>query len=383
MKLFSNLEMVTTILIYIFLSMALALSISPFIIKTLKSYGIIRKASRNIQYNDTKNGKPIMGGLIFIIPIIILGIIANYNIASSVAVNNSNTIFSGSIEILLLTFAISAILGALDDILNIYGTERPVRNIGRVIRLIFVHKSTAKRIKLAILLPWDIYKNFFFMMGSNPGKGIQAHEKIIVQVFIGIILCWWIYFHLNINTIWIPGIGDIFVGIFMIPIIIGTLILTSNAVNISDGMDGLSSGMSIISLCGFLIAATLGVKNEPIAIICAISIGSLLVYFFFNTKPAILEMGDTGSLALGTLLASIAFAINRPILLIPFCGIFYLELFSSIIQGLGRRILGRRIFRMAPLHHHFEMMDIPEEKIVFGFWIASMILFLIGMNLII
>lgn len=370
--------MLEQILGYFFASLILAFITAPIIIFFLKKFGIRRINSRNIQ-NDIKNGKPIMGGLIFIIPIIIAGIYANYNVNSSISTNISSDFFSGSIKILLVTFIISAVLGGVDDVLNIYGKERPIRSLKKAIRIMLVHKSIFERIKLAFLLPWNVYKNFFFILGSFPGKGVQAHEKILVQFIIGSLLSWWVYFHLGISSIWVPFFGDLFVGIFMIPIVIFTLILTSNAVNISDGMDGLSSGLAIISLCGFLLVSTINSLNEPIAIICSIAIGALIAYLFYNAKPAIVEMGDTGSLSLGALIASIAFTTNRPILLIFFCGIFYLELLSSLIQGIGRRILGRRIFRMAPLHHHLEMMGVSEAKIVFGFWISAMILFIAGL----
>jgi len=371
--------MLKLIIIYFIAGVSLAFLIAPIAITALRRYGIIRVNSRNIQANDTKSGKPIMGGLIFIIPIFILGVIANYTVQSSISNNINSFIYSGSIKIVLLTFGISALLGGIDDILNIYGTERPIRSFKRMLRLIFIHKSIIERIKLILLLPWNAYKSFFFILGSHPGKGIQAHEKIIVQFIVGLILSWWVYFYLGFEYLWIPYIGNIFLGIFMIPLIILTLILTTNAVNITDGMDGLSSGISIIALSGFLLVSSISSKNEPIAIMCAISIGALITYLFFNAKPALVEMGDTGSLALGTLLASIAFSTNRPILLIFFCGVFYLELLSSVIQGLGRRILGRRIFKMAPLHHHFEMKGMSEEKIVVSFWIMAMIFFMGGL----
>lgn len=371
--------MFNLILVYMSLSLLLSLMMAPLIIDTLKNLGIKRQNSRNVQEVDVKTGTPIMGGLIFIIPIILLGIVANYNVTSSLASAERADLLGGSIKILLTTFVISAILGGMDDILNIYGTERPVKSFKRIARLILIHKSIFQRVKTLILLPWTAYKSFFFMLGSNPGKGIQAHEKILVQVFVGLIMSWWIYGRLGFDTLWIPYFGDIFIGIFMIPLIIFSIVLTSNAVNISDGMDGLSSGLSIISFCGFLLAATISIKNEPIAIICAIAIGSLLTYLFFNAKPAIVEMGDVGSLALGTLLAGVAFSLNRPILLLPFCGVFYLEILTSLIQGMGRRILGRRIFKMAPLHHHFEMLGLKEETVVIRLWILAMIFFMVGL----
>ena len=180
------------------------------------------------------------------------------------------------------------------------------------------------------------------------------------------------------SHIWFPLLGNIEVGLLIVPFIILTIVTMTNAVNLTDGLDGLSSGLALIAFVGFLITALI-VGNKPVAIICALSIGALLPYLYFNTPPARIQMGDVGSLALGTLLASIAFSLNRPFLLLFFGGIFVLELLSSLIQGLGRRILGRRIFKMAPLHHHFEMLGWSEEKITIRFWVFGMILSLFGL----
>ncbi len=355
--------------------------IAPILIDFLKDFGVIRTNSRNMSDGE-KNGTPIMGGIIFIIPTLILGIIANYTIVSSLSTVGTFDIFSGSIKILLTTFAISALLGGIDDMLNIFGVERSFKDMRRILKLIKVHKSYFQRIKMTLMLPWTAYKNFFFILGSNPGKGIQAHEKIIVQVIVGSLIAYWVYFVLGFTSIWFPFIGYINVGLLMIPFTILSVVVTTNAVNITDGMDGLSAGLSIIAFSGFLFASSIRYYNEPITIICAIAIGALLPYLYLNVRPAKVQMGDVGSLALGTLLASVAFSLNRPFLLIPFCLVFYIELMSSLIQGIGRRILGRRILRMAPLHHHLEMIGYSEQATVLLLWAVGIIGFFIGMLII-
>ena len=314
-----------------------------------------------------------MGGLIFVIPTILLTLIANFDF--------HKLVLSGSVKIPILVFAISAILGGLDDVLNIYGRERPVRSIRRTVKLMTVHKSFLYRVYLVLLFPWTMYKNFFFMLGSNPGKGIQAHEKILVQLLVALLIVWWIVGRLGWTHIWFPALGNVEVGLLMIPFIILTVLTMSNAVNITDGLDGLSSGLAIFSFIGFLITAVI-IGNIPIAIICAIVIGTLIPYLYFNTPPARVQMGDVGSLALGTMLASIAFALNRPFLLIPFCSVFLIELGSSLIQGIGRRILGRRIFKMAPIHHHFEFLGWKEEKVTIRFWVFGAIGVLFGLAIV-
>jgi phospho-N-acetylmuramoyl-pentapeptide-transferase len=312
-----------------------------------------------------------MGGLVFVIPIILLSLLSSFDF-------NTFTFIGGTVKITALVFGISALLGGLDDVLNIYGRERPVRSLRRTFKLAFVHKSILYRLYLFVTLPWTAYKTFFYMLGSNPGKGIQAHEKVLVQIVVGIMMVYWIYVRLGWSHIWFPLLGNIEVGLLIVPFIILTIITMTNAVNITDGLDGLSSGLALIAFVGFLITALL-VGNKPVAIICALTIGALLPYLYFNTPPARIQMGDVGSLALGTLLASIAFSLNRPFLLLFFGGLFVIELLSSLIQGVGRRVLGRRIFKMAPLHHHFEMLGWSEEKITIRFWVFGMILSLFGL----
>jgi len=360
---------------YALLSMFLAASLSPLIISLLYKLKIFRLASFDystiVEKRNMKVGTPIMGGLIFVIPIILLSLLSSFDF-------NTFTFIGGTVKITALVFGISALLGGLDDVLNIYGRERPVRSLRRTFKLAFVHKSILYRLYLFVTLPWTAYKTFFYMLGSNPGKGIQAHEKVLVQIIIGIMMVYWIYVRLGWSHIWFPLLGNIEVGLLIVPFIILTIVTMTNAVNLTDGLDGLSSGLALIAFVGFLITALI-VGNKPVAIICALSIGALLPYLYFNTPPARIQMGDVGSLALGTLLASIAFSLNRPFLLLFFGGIFVLELLSSLIQGLGRRILGRRIFKMAPLHHHFEMLGWSEEKITIRFWVFGMILSLFGL----
>jgi len=360
---------------YALLSMFLAASLSPLIISLLYKLKIFRLASFDystiVEKRNMKVGTPIMGGLIFVIPIILLSLLSSFDF-------NTFTFIGGTVKITALVFGISALLGGLDDVLNIYGRERPVRSLRRTFKLAFVHKSILYRLYLFVTLPWTAYKTFFYMLGSNPGKGIQAHEKVLVQIIVGILMVYWIYVRLGWSHIWFPLLGNIEVGLLIVPFIILTIITMTNAVNISDGLDGLSSGLALIAFVGFLITALL-VGNKPVAIICALSIGALLPYLYFNTPPARIQMGDVGSLALGTLLASIAFSLNRPFLLLFFGGIFVIELLSSLIQGVGRRVLGRRIFKMAPLHHHFEMLGWSEEKITIRFWVFGMILSLFGL----
>ena len=228
------------------------------------------------------------------------------------------------------------------------------------------------RLWYILALPWTIFRRMVGMFGSHPGKGMQVHEKLIFQFFAGAIVAWWIYFKLGVHwhSVWIPFDGQPFIGWLIIPLIIFFVMFTANAVNIADGLDGLAGGTLISSFVGLCLISWAEGRTAS-TILNATVIGALMAYTYFNIKPARFQMGDVGSLGLGALLAVNAIVINKT-LLIPILGfIFYIEAFSVIIQVLAKRLLGRRIFKMAPLHHHFEMRGWSEEKIVMRFWIIQ------------
>lgn len=221
-------------------------------------------------------------------------------------------------------------------------------------------------------IPWIAFREFVGSFGSHPGKGILVHEKLILQFLAGAITAWWVYFKLGTqwHSLWIPFSGELHIGWFIIPIIIFFVMFTANAVNFADGLDGLAGGSLIITFSALtLISATQNLTQ--LTLLNATTVGALLTYTYFNVKPARFQMGDVGSLGLGALLAINAIARNLT-LLIPLLGfIFYIEIFSVIGQVIARRLFGKRLFKMAPLHHHFEFKGWSEEKIVMRFWILQ------------
>lgn len=354
---------------YTLIAAVLSLIIAFPIIWLLYKFKLVRKIDADfsalISARRLKQGTPIMGGLVVVISVLVVNILYNWN---------------GTSKIPLLVFAIAALLGAFDDVLNIYGRPRPVRSIHHILKLIRIHASKIERIKYFFKLPWLAYKRLFFLLGSNPGRGIQSHEKIIVQSIAGSLVAWWAWFRtgwINPGDIWLPWFGSIDIGWLIIPLIIFSVVVMANAVNITDGMDGLSAGTLVFAFLAFAIIAYL--QSDPsTAVICATVFGALITYLYFNVPPARFQMGDVGSLALGTLLATISFALNRSFLL-PIIGfIFFAEIGSALIQGISRRVLGRRIFRMAPVHHHFEMLGWSEEKVVMRFWLVALTLAVFG-----
>ena len=357
-------------------SMLISFAISFPVISLLYRFKITRRLDYDftsvLEKVNLKAGVPIMGGLIIVLTVLFVNLLFN---------PKKGDIILG---VLLFAFFLSALLGAFDDVLNIYGRERVrLRSIGRTLKLIKGHKLFWKRIILALGLPWLAYKRFFYMLGSNPGKGIQAHEKIIVQSFVGIVLGYIVYFRGNweipgLVNIPVLGIG-LDIGLLMVPFVWITVVLMANAVNLSDGMDGLAATQLLLSFGGFLLIAIS--KNEIwLAFLIASTIGSLVSYLYFNVPPARFQMGDVGSLALGTLLAGVAFMLQEPLLLLIISFTFVITLLSTVIQGIGRRVLGRRIFKMAPIHYHLQINNNwSEEKVVMRLTLLGLFCALVGL----
>ncbi len=351
---------------YILLAFICSMLFAPILINYLYKNDIVRK-----QYKDfsavigeryLKVGTPIMGGLLVIIITVILTIIFNLN---------SSTIIP------IIVMLIAGLLGGIDDYLNIHGKKRIIRTVEKQLMLSKVHKSFFKRLYYILTLPWTWYMNVWYSLGSYPGTGIHAGEKILIQIVSGGIVAWWIYFQKGIEIVNVPYFGDFTLGWVMIPFIIFAVVSTSNAVNISDGMDGLSTGLMLPSFTAFLYFAALD-KNIPIVILLSVIIGALIAYLYFNIKPARIEMGDVGTLALGTILAAIAFELNRPLLL-PIIGfMFVIEIGSSLVQGIFRKVFGRRLLKMAPLHLHYQIKGWTEEKTVMRFTLFAVLFAILG-----
>lgn len=369
-------DIIVFLLTVIIASMLFSFAVAFPLISLLYRFKITRRLDYDfttvIEKVKLKAGVPIMGGLIIVLSVIVLNLTFNPD--------RSNQ----DLLILLFIFTISALLGGFDDVLNIYGRERAkLRPLNRTLKLIRVHSSIKKRAALIIGLPWAAYKRFFFMLGSNPGKGIQAHEKIIVQSIAGIALGIGVYSYTNVldpGLVHIP-IFDVFIniGFLIIPFAWITVLLMTNAVNLADGMDALAASQLLFSYTGFFVIAI--VKGEEwIMFLIATVIGSLITYLYFNIPPARFQMGDVGSLALGALLAGVAFMVGEPLLLLVISAPFAVTLLSAVIQGLGRRVLGRRLLRMAPIHYHFQMKNgWSEEKVVMRLALFGFVMMIIGL----
>lgn len=274
--------------------------------------------------HKAKEGTPTLGGLIFIIPTIL-------SIGFMLITNKIE--YHTNLFIVLVVFLLYGLLGFIDDILII----KRRNNIG----LTEIQKLVGQ-ILIALL--------FFFLF-------IKAGNETSLDITL---------LNIRISMGWIYAFFLLFV-----------LVATTNAVNITDGMDGLAGGLSLISFFAFGII-TWGSKGIPgfesIAVFCFVLMGSLLGFLLFNTHPAKVFMGDTGSLALGGALAAVAIITRHELTLVVVAGVFVIETLVCIIQRFVGRFWGKRVFLMAPLHHHFEKLGWEETDIVKLFWTVGFLL---------
>jgi phospho-N-acetylmuramoyl-pentapeptide-transferase len=219
---------------------------------------------------------------------------------------------------------------------------------------------------------------------ARTGEGIRARAKMLWLVVVASVAAFQIQSTYDIDAIAVPFYGRLEVNPWIYVFFAAlAIVAAANGVNITDGLDGLAGGTLVFAFVAFLLIALLNNPTQPnIAFLCALLIGGLLGFLWFNVHPAQVIMGDSGSLSLGATLAVIAL-ITGQILVLPLIGlIFVVETASVIIQVVYFKATGgRRIFRMSPIHHHFELGGWDEEKITLRFWIVAILAGLLGVTL--
>ncbi len=310
----------------ILVTFALVVLLMPPFIRLLRRFGMgkrIRIEGPESHYE--KEGTPTMGGLLIILVVgavsVVMQLLSGHFIdASTVAP--------------LATLALVGLLGTADDWLN-----------------------------------------------ARTGDGIRGRQKILWQTVVALAAAWQIQQTYDITAVTVPLIGPVGIAPWVFVLFAAfAIVATSNGVNITDGLDGLSGGTLIFAFVGYLIIAAFNeAPTQPnLATLCALIIGALLGFLWFNAHPAQIIMGDSGALALGATLAVTAL-ITGQILLLPFIGIiFVVETASVIIQVTSYKTRGKRVFRMSPLHHHFELSGWDEEKVTLRFWIVGVLAAMVG-----
>jgi phospho-N-acetylmuramoyl-pentapeptide-transferase len=225
-------------------------------------------------------------------------------------------------------------------------------------------------------------------------KGISGRTRLAIEFLIAGLAVTWIASRTG-TTLYLPFLKDAGLALGLFYILFGAFIITGfgNAVNLTDGLDGLATMPVVIAAATFAIIAYLvgnirfadylGVHHVPgageLAVFAAALIGACLGFLWYNAPPAAVFMGDTGSLALGGALGSIAVVTNHELVLVLVGGLFVLETVSVIVQVVSFKTTGKRVFRMAPIHHHFEQLGWAESTVVIRFWIISIVLALAGL----
>ena len=241
---------------------------------------------------------------------------------------------------------------------------------------------------------YDDYKK----IKNSSSSGISSKFKIIMQIFlafVGLVVLTYFVEYDEFRNLYFPFFKNLIVnlGWFFIPFSIFVIVGSSNAVNLTDGLDGLATvPVILVAGCFAFISYVSGniVFSEylqityiegtgEIAIFCGAIIGACLGFLWFNAPPAKIFMGDTGSLSLGGSLGAVSIITKHEIVLAITGGLFVLEALSVMVQVISFKLTGKRIFRMAPIHHHFEKKGWPESTVVIRFWIISIILAMIGL----
>ncbi len=224
---------------------------------------------------------------------------------------------------------------------------------------------------------FDDYAN----MKSKEGVGFRVRHKFLWHGLMALVLAWWLYQSPELRVQRVPGGLGLDLGWLFIPFVALAIFSCAAGVNEIDGLDGLAGGTSLAAFGCYLILALSAGLLAP-AIFAASVVGALLAYLWFNVNPAKVFMGDTGALALGAGLAVLAVQTHWALLL-PIIGVvFVIELISVILQvGYFKLTHGRRLFRMTPIHHHFELNGAPEPLIVYRFWIAAFVSGAVGLAL--
>lgn len=214
--------------------------------------------------------------------------------------------------------------------------------------------------------------------GVFGGGGLKLRHRLVIYTLIALIGALWFYFKLDWTVMHLPFLGNFEVGAWYIPIFIFIIVATSFSVNETDGLDGLAGGTLLIAFASYgVIAFVMG--RYDLATFCAVIIGALLAFLWFNIPPARFYMGDTGAMSLGVTLGIIAMLTNNALLLVFIGLIFLLESLSVIIQILSKRLRHKKVFISAPIHHHLQAIGWAESKVVMRFWVIAGIGAVIGL----
>lgn len=242
---------------------------------------------------------------------------------------------------------------------------------------------------------WEIFVIFFSMiafgiLGSvddlrhiysntlGKFKGLSSFTILLFQVVFALSIALILFFKVGLNNVYIPIVGNILLGWWYIPLAVFAIVTFANAYNISDGLDGLSTGLLTICLFAFL-ALSSSVFDQDLAIFVGIWIGALIAYLYFNVFPARIHLGDAGAFSFGATLAVVGLLTGKIMALGVIGGVYIIIILSSLLQILSKRFFKKKLFLIAPVHMYFKYIGWEEPKIVMRFWLAGAILAITGL----
>ncbi len=281
--------------------------------RTESTTGEALKVFTKLHANKFKRNIPTMAGMVFVLAIVIVTFFFNLDRRET--------------WLPLAALAGGALVGLIDDIINIRG-------------------------------------------GGKGVAGLRSSLKFLMITAIGVVLGWFFFDRLDVTAVTVPFIGEWHIGWLIIPLFAFVVVATGNAVNISDGLDGLAGGLAAIAFGGFGVISIMQ-GNGLLAGFCFTVVGALLSYLWFNIHPARFFMGDVGSFALGTSLGVVAM-LTDSLFILPIIGLlFVIEAGSSLIQITSKKLFKRKVFISAPIHHHLEAIGWPETKVTMRFWVIA------------
>ncbi len=336
------------ILFLLAFSSFLAVLCTPILTHFLYKYKLWRKSARKksidgkpvpIFYNLHKKrevGVPRLGGVLIWVITVFVAFLFSFlsNISSNCWLRKLNFLSRDQTWLPLATLVAASLVGLSDDILQIFGK------------------------------------------GKYTAGGIRFTRRLVAVLLIGIVGAWWFYFKLGFHSLHIPGMGDLEIGFWYLPLFV-LVVLACWAGGVIDGLDGLAGGSFAIIFGAFSIIAFSRMQYN-LAAFCAVITGTILAFLWFNIPPARFYMGETGIIGLTSTLAVVSFLTDSVIVLPIIGGLLVLEAGSVILQLISKKFFNKKIFLSAPIHHHLEAKGWPPEKITMRFWILGMVFAVIG-----
>ncbi|HCM82899.1 MAG: Phospho-N-acetylmuramoyl-pentapeptide-transferase [Microgenomates group bacterium GW2011_GWC1_43_11] len=287
------------------------------------------------RFHQAKAGTPVGGGILviavtaFLFPITL--VLMNYFWVPITAVYP----MVAEMKILLFTFLSFGFLGYLDDAKKTFAMEKGV-------------------------------------------FGLRLRHKLLFEILLALIISMWLYWDLKISIFYVPLLGTLHLGWWFVPFSAFIIISFANAFNITDGLDGLASGVLMIALGAFWIISA-SILDTPLSMFIAIWLGSLLAFLYYNIYPARIFLGDTGALSFGATLAVVGLILGKAPALLIIGFVYIVEVASSLVQLLSKKLIGRKLLPAAPFHLYLQYIGWPEPKIVMRFWVISIVLSIFGL----